>query len=139
VVISEGGDVTAFKQFRSMAREEYMRSKVPRIDCKRFFPSCNFTSTMVKQVFMTGATGYIGGSVLYELIQNHKDKYSVTAMVRSANSAKMVEAIGAKAVIGTYDKPEALVNAVIEYDVNKHPRVLINSILTLLKGIIAYR
>jgi uncharacterized protein YbjT (DUF2867 family) len=71
---------------------------------------------MTKRVFLTGATGYIGGTVLMELINDKR--YLITAMVRSEANVKKIEATGASAVIGSYDKPDALINAVKEYDVS---------------------
>lgn len=40
-------------------------------------------------VFLTGATGYIGGEILYQLLRS--DAYSVTALVRTPEKAQIVE------------------------------------------------
>lgn len=40
-------------------------------------------------VFSTGASGYIGGQVLRELVRGHPE-YAVTALVRDANSAARI-------------------------------------------------
>lgn len=46
------------------------------------------SSKMVK-IFITGATGYIGGDTLYELYNKHPE-YSYTALVRTAEKRKSV-------------------------------------------------
>lgn len=74
---------------------------------------------MSKTVFITGATGYIGGSILHELVQNHGSEYIITALVRSQANVAQVKAAGAATiVVGSYDQPELLVNAVKESDVS---------------------
>jgi N-acetyl-gamma-glutamylphosphate reductase len=40
-------------------------------------------------IFITGATGYIGGDTLYELYNKHPE-YSYTALVRTAEKGKSV-------------------------------------------------
>lgn len=75
---------------------------------------------MAKKVFITGATGYIGGTILHELVQNHKSEYEITALVRTQASALKVQAAGASVIVGTYDQPELLVNAAKEFDIIIH-------------------
>ncbi|KAI0822502.1 NAD-P-binding protein [Trametes gibbosa] len=64
-------------------------------------------------IFITGATGYIGGSVLERLLK-HPDaaNFNISALVRSADKAKVLETqFGVKAVVGShadFDKLEAL-------------------------------
>ncbi|OSC98263.1 NAD-P-binding protein [Trametes coccinea BRFM310] len=65
------------------------------------------------KIFFTGATGYIGGSVLQRLIQHPKaSTFEITALVRSAEKAKALkEKFGVNAVVGSYaerDKLETL-------------------------------
>src|SRR5690242_2236818 len=48
-------------------------------------------------ILLTGATGFIGSSVLPRLLE---EGHSVTAVVRDADKAAMVEAAGATALIG---------------------------------------
>ncbi|KAG6888925.1 hypothetical protein C0995_004938 [Termitomyces sp. Mi166 len=54
------------------------------------------------RVLFTGATGYIGGSVLTRLL-SHKssDTFEITALVRNATKAKDLQTLGVKAVIGS--------------------------------------
>ena len=90
---------------------------------------------MPLQVFLTGATGYIGGSILHEIVQNHKDKYVVTALVRSQANASRIEATGAKTLVGSYNNPELLVKAAREYDVRAFSmRTWSNDMITVHTG-----
>ncbi|WP_297418939.1 SDR family oxidoreductase [Clostridium sp.] len=57
------------------------------------------------QIFVTGATGYIGSAVVQELIQaGHK----VIGLTRSEEGAKRLEGVGAEALIGTLQDTECL-------------------------------
>ncbi|TFK91161.1 NAD-P-binding protein [Polyporus arcularius HHB13444] len=64
-------------------------------------------------IFLTGATGYIGGAVLARLL-NHPNAstFAITALVRNAEKAKVLESkFGVKAVVGNheeFDKVESL-------------------------------
>ncbi|KAI0737090.1 NAD-P-binding protein [Daedaleopsis nitida] len=60
-------------------------------------------------IFLTGATGYIGGAVLARLLNHPKAKaFDITVLVRNADKAKILESkFGVEAVLGTrqeYDK-----------------------------------
>jgi nucleoside-diphosphate-sugar epimerase len=46
-------------------------------------------SIKMVNIFITGATGYIGGDTLYELYNKHPE-YSYTALVRTAEKGKSV-------------------------------------------------
>ena len=73
---------------------------------------------MGMKVFVTGASGYIGGSIAARLIEAG---HSVTGLVRSETKAKSLEAIGIEPVLGSLDdalvltaaaqRTEAVVNA----------------------------
>lgn len=57
------------------------------------------------QIFVTGATGYIGSAVVQELIQaGHK----VIGLTRSKEGAKKLENVGAEALIGTLKDTKCL-------------------------------
>ncbi|TFK91170.1 NAD-P-binding protein [Polyporus arcularius HHB13444] len=64
-------------------------------------------------IFLTGATGYIGGAVLARLL-NHPSvsTFAITALVRNPEKAKILESqFGVKAVVGNHhesDKVESL-------------------------------
>ncbi|KAI0701894.1 NAD(P)-binding protein [Cerioporus squamosus] len=65
-------------------------------------------------IFLTGATGYIGGAVLARLLEHPgADTFDITVLLRSESKAKILKSqFGVKAVIGThqdYDKVERLV------------------------------
>ncbi|KAI9061107.1 NAD-P-binding protein [Trametes sanguinea] len=64
-------------------------------------------------IFLTGATGYIGGSVLERLLKHPSaNTFDITVIVRNAEKAKILESkFGVKAVVGTHqdlDKLETL-------------------------------
>ncbi|KAL5519747.1 hypothetical protein ACEPAG_1407 [Sanghuangporus baumii] len=66
-------------------------------------------------IFLTGATGYIGGSILWRLL-NHRDArtFNIKVLVRNPEKAKLLqEKFGVEAVIGSHadvDKIEGLVS-----------------------------
>ncbi|EGN98782.1 hypothetical protein SERLA73DRAFT_181420 [Serpula lacrymans var. lacrymans S7.3] len=69
-------------------------------------------------VFITGATGYIGGAVL-ELLLEHPTSSSsqFTALVRSPEKAQKLEAIGVHAVVGSNSDLDKLEQLASESDV----------------------
>ncbi|KAI0671513.1 NAD-P-binding protein [Trametes maxima] len=70
-------------------------------------------------VFIVGATGYVGGSVLGLLLEDHNGplKYNVTALVRGADKAKKLESFGVNSVIGSLDDLDKLETIASESDV----------------------
>lgn len=59
---------------------------------------------MTTKIFFTGATGYIGGSVLDALLQrSDASKYYITVLTRKAEKAKEFERLGLNAVQGDLD------------------------------------
>ncbi|EIN10832.1 NAD(P)-binding protein [Punctularia strigosozonata HHB-11173 SS5] len=55
------------------------------------------------KIFFTGATGYIGGSVLTRLLHHsQRDFLEITVLTRSSEKAKKFESFGVKAVVGSY-------------------------------------
>jgi nucleoside-diphosphate-sugar epimerase len=64
-------------------------------------------------ILLTGATGYIGTSVLSRLIE---EGHSVTALVRTAEKAAIVEAAGATALIGDATDSDLVARAALESD-----------------------
>src|SRR5262249_37540503 len=56
------------------------------------------------RIFLTGATGYIGGAVLDTLVKHQHD---VTALVRDNEKAARVAARGARPVVGNLSAPSS--------------------------------
>ncbi|EJF64808.1 NAD(P)-binding protein [Dichomitus squalens LYAD-421 SS1] len=70
-------------------------------------------STSKTPIFLTGATGYIGGAVLARLLSHPSaNTFEITTIVRSAEKAKILkEKFGVNAIVGTHaehDKIESL-------------------------------
>ena len=68
-------------------------------------------------IFLTGATGYIGSSVLEALVRASHD---VTALVRDPAKAEAIARRGVRAVLGNLEKPSSYVAAAEESDVIVH-------------------
>jgi len=64
-------------------------------------------------ILLTGATGYIGTSVLPRLLE---EGHSVTALVRNAEKAAIVEAAGATALIGDATDSDLVAEAALASD-----------------------
>jgi len=60
------------------------------------------------KIFLTGATGYIGGSVAERLM---REGHAVTGLVRSDASAKAIQSRGMRAVLGTLDDAAVIARA----------------------------
>jgi nucleoside-diphosphate-sugar epimerase len=69
------------------------------------------------QVFLTGATGYIGSAVLDSLI---KSNHQVIALVRDAERIERLQARGAATVIGELGTPRTYIDAVKAADAVVH-------------------
>jgi len=61
------------------------------------------TSQNELNIFITGATGYIGGSVLDRLLDHPRaSSFRITALVRSEAKAKNLSSLGVETVVGSY-------------------------------------
>ncbi|MGJ6121484.1 NAD-dependent epimerase/dehydratase family protein [Mycolicibacterium sp. Y3] len=60
------------------------------------------------KVFVTGATGYIGGAVAEKLVVAG---HAVTGLVRSEEKAKVLQSRGIATILGTLDDPDILTSA----------------------------
>jgi nucleoside-diphosphate-sugar epimerase len=69
------------------------------------------------QVFLTGATGYIGSAVLDSMI---KGGHRVTALVRDPEKAERLSAKGAAPIIGELGLPKTYLNAITAADAVIH-------------------
>ncbi|CAF1503690.1 unnamed protein product [Didymodactylos carnosus] len=66
---------------------------------------------MALTIFLTGATGYIGGQVLSELLASRKSQYKVTALVRGEERAAKLRDLGVETIIGSLDDTNLLSKA----------------------------
>ncbi|KIW05054.1 uncharacterized protein PV09_04209 [Verruconis gallopava] len=71
---------------------------------------------MSPKIFITGITGYIGGSVFDAIVKRHPE-YDVTAFVRKTPSDFEVKYPDVKLVYGTWDDSEILKKAASEADI----------------------
>ncbi|KDQ49807.1 hypothetical protein JAAARDRAFT_42553, partial [Jaapia argillacea MUCL 33604] len=60
-------------------------------------------------IFVTGATGYIGGSVLTRLLAHpNASSFEITALVRTQEKAKLLEEFGVKTLLGSHSDIDKL-------------------------------
>jgi nucleoside-diphosphate-sugar epimerase len=88
------------------------------------------------KIFMTGASGYIGGSVAAALLEAG---HSVRGLVRSAERAAQVRALGIEPVLGSLGDAAVLAQAVREADAvintaNSDDRASVEAMLPALSG-----
>ncbi len=65
------------------------------------------------KIFLTGATGYIGGSVAERLL---REGHAVTGLVRTKEGAQEIGKRGMRPILGTLDDAEAITRAAREAD-----------------------
>ncbi|KAF9565241.1 NAD(P)-binding protein [Agrocybe pediades] len=64
-----------------------------------------------RHILFTGATGYIGGSVLARLLSHpQSDSFRITILVRDAQKAAQFRSMGIHSVVGTYSDLQLLEN-----------------------------
>ncbi|KAK0494576.1 NAD(P)-binding protein [Armillaria luteobubalina] len=68
------------------------------------------------KIFITGATGYIGGSFLSKLI-TMVDPATITTLVRSEDKAEKLRTLGVKTVVGSYKDFDLLAEAASKADI----------------------
>ena len=73
---------------------------------------------MSPQIFITGISGYVGGTTVDALIKKHPD-YKIVGLVRSEESARLVKARWShvETVIGSLDTPDVLIEQASKSDV----------------------
>ncbi|KXS19965.1 NAD(P)-binding protein [Gonapodya prolifera JEL478] len=73
------------------------------------------------KVFLTGATGYIGGQVLFALL-NRADasRYKIAALIRGEERAQKLRDLGTRVVVGSLDDVEIIKKEASEADVVLH-------------------
>jgi NAD(P)-dependent dehydrogenase (short-subunit alcohol dehydrogenase family) len=91
---------------------------------------------MAKRVFITGVTGYIGGSVLTTLLE-YPNKFQITALVRSEAQVPVLKKLGVTPVLGSLDDAEVLTKAASEADavVNTADADHLAAVQALVKGL----
>ncbi|KZV72602.1 NAD(P)-binding protein [Peniophora sp. CONT] len=85
-------------------------------------------------IFLTGATGYLGGAALQLLMQN--PDFSITALVRDGGKTSKLEQLGIKTVLGSLDDAALLEAEGVKADAIVHGASFnhIGSVSALLKG-----
>ncbi|KAF8509426.1 hypothetical protein BU17DRAFT_77845 [Hysterangium stoloniferum] len=95
---------------------------------------------MSKSVFITGATGYIGGATLAHLLTASSSKsHKYSALVRNKNKAAKLEALGVRAVLGSLDDADILIEEASKADVVIHTAESaehVPSVKAILEGLI---
>ncbi|KAF8271196.1 hypothetical protein EI94DRAFT_1721100 [Lactarius quietus] len=77
--------------------------------------------TSKTHIFITGATGYVGGSVLQRLLDHPKrDTFEITALVRNADKAKLLNTVGVNTVIASLSDLDKLTELAAASDVVIH-------------------
>jgi len=80
----------------------------------------NTNNTPIK-IFLTGSSGYIGGTVFSKLLEPaHQGKYDISVLTRSESSIPKYKELGVTPVIGTLDSADILTQAAIDADVVMH-------------------
>jgi nucleoside-diphosphate-sugar epimerase len=67
------------------------------------------------KIFLTGSTGYIGGSVLTRLLKS-PEKYSISALVRNKDQGEELKKLGVVPIYGSLDDTELIFKASKEAD-----------------------
>ncbi|KAK7043147.1 hypothetical protein VNI00_008501 [Paramarasmius palmivorus] len=71
-----------------------------------------------KTILITGATGYIGGSVLSHLLQRpDRDSFDFRAVIRSPETAEKIKAFGVTPIVGSASDRELMSKAASEADI----------------------
>lgn len=89
------------------------------------------------KIFLLGATGYIGGSVLTTLLQ-YPDKFQIKALVRSSGAqADVLRSLGVEPVVGSLQDSDILEKASFEADavINTADADHLASVQAILKGL----
>lgn len=71
------------------------------------------------KILLTGATGYIGGDLLTELLKRPSD-FEITVLIRGKDRASTFEKLGAKVIVGSQEDYDLLAKAASQVDVVIH-------------------
>jgi nucleoside-diphosphate-sugar epimerase len=79
-------------------------------------------------MFANGALGYVGGSVLQRLLEHpKKDSFEITALVRSADKAKLLNTLGINTVVASLADLDKLTESAAASDVVIHTVIILPS------------
>jgi len=90
------------------------------------------------QIFITGATGYVGGSILAKLLEpSQSGKWDITALVRSEDAVSKLKQMGVKTIIGSLENEELLIKTVGEADavINTADSDNLAAVQSIIKGL----
>jgi nucleoside-diphosphate-sugar epimerase len=68
------------------------------------------------KILLTGATGYIGGDLLIDLLERSSE-FQVYVLIRGSERSSTFEKLGAKVIVGSQDDHEFLTKTASEFDV----------------------
>ncbi len=91
---------------------------------------------MATKIFLTGATGYIGGSVLTALLKRGSE-FQITVLVRSQDSVAKLEQLGVTPVLGSLSDSDILTKAAADSDVVIHAAesFLVEPVKAIIEGL----
>ncbi|VDC00640.1 unnamed protein product [Peniophora sp. CBMAI 1063] len=91
------------------------------------------------KIFLTGATGYIGGACLQRLLE--ESSFQITALARDAEKARLLNGLGVATIVGSLEDSELLAGAAAAADVVFHTADAdhLPAIYSLLRGIMRSR
>ncbi|KAF5358818.1 hypothetical protein D9758_008565 [Tetrapyrgos nigripes] len=71
------------------------------------------------KILLTGATGYIGGSILNRFLArpDFQSSFDIRVLVRSPEKAPKFDALGFKSIVGSHTDEEVMIQAVSEVDI----------------------
>lgn len=70
------------------------------------------------KIFLTGATGYIGGTVFSKLLET--GEWDITVLTRSENTLQKFRELGVTPLLGSLDDADLLTKAAVDADVTMH-------------------
>lgn len=73
-------------------------------------------SATATKIFILGATGYIGGAILSELLRTSAS-FEITALVRKDQDAEVLEKLGVRTIKGSFSDVDKIEQASREADV----------------------
>ncbi|MED9750960.1 NAD-dependent epimerase/dehydratase family protein [Escherichia coli] len=76
------------------------------------------STTLKKRIFITGGTGYIGGSILHLMVsRDYTDRFEIAALVRRADDVSRLQNMGIIPVYGSLDDSDLLTEEAQKADI----------------------